>query len=109
MKRRVELARALMTNPALLLLDEPTQGLDPKSRKELVETVFGLARERSLSVVWATHLVGEVVNADTIIVLDHGRIVGQGTAKDLLQQTNAANLEDAFLALTAPTDEGQTA
>ena len=109
MKRRVELARALMTDPALLLLDEPTQGLDPKSRKELVETVFGLARERSLSVVWATHLVGEVVNADTIIVLDHGQIVGQGTAKDLLQKTNTANLEDAFLALTAPTDEGQTA
>jgi len=109
MKRRVELARALMTDPALLLLDEPTQGLDPKSRKELVETVFGLARERGLSVVWATHLVGEVVNADTIIVLDHGRIVGQGTAKDLLQQTNALSLEDAFLALTAPTDEGQAA
>jgi len=109
MKRRVELARALMTDPALLLLDEPTQGLDPKSRKELVETVFGLARERGLSVVWATHLVGEVVNADTIIVLDHGRIVGQGTAKDLLQQTNGASLEDSFLALTAPTDEGQTA
>ena len=109
MKRRVELARALMTDPALLLLDEPTQGLDPKSRKELVETVFGLARERGLSVVWATHLVGEVVDADTIIVLDHGRIVGHGTANDLLQQTNAANLEDAFLALTAPTDEGQAA
>ena len=109
MKRRVELARALMTDPALLLLDEPTQGLDPKSRKELVETVFGLARERGLSVVWATHLVGEVVDADTIIVLDHGRMVGHGTAKDLLQQTNATSLEDAFLALTAPTDEGQVA
>ena len=109
MKRRVELARALMTDPALLLLDEPTQGLDPKSRKELVETVFTLARERGLSVVWATHLVGEVVDADTIIVLDHGKIVGQGTANDLLQQTNAASLEEAFLTLTAPTEEGQAA
>jgi ABC-2 type transport system ATP-binding protein len=109
MKRRVELARALMTDPALLLLDEPTQGLDPKSRKELVETVFALARDRGLSVVWATHLVGEVVNADTIIVLDHGHIVGKGTSPELLIQTKANSLEDAFLALTEQRHEGHAA
>ncbi len=106
MKRRVELARALMTEPALLLLDEPTQGLDPKSRKELVETVFSLARENGLSVVWATHLVGEVVDADTIIVLDHGHMVGKGTSAELLARTNSRTLEDAFLALTAQSREG---
>jgi ABC-2 type transport system ATP-binding protein len=101
MKRRVELARALMTDPALLLLDEPTQGLDPKSRKDLVETVFQLARERGVSVVWATHLVGEVVEADTVIVLNKGRIVGRGTAVELLCLTETSNLESAFLSLTA--------
>ncbi len=106
MRRRVELARALMTDPALLLLDEPTQGLDPKSRKELVETVFSLARERALSVVWATHLVAEVVNADTIIVLDHGQIAGQGSSAELVTRTNTPNLEDAFLVLTAKDQEG---
>lgn len=109
MKRRVELARALMTDPALILLDEPTQGLDPKSRKELVETVFKLARGRGLSVLWATHLVGEVVDADVVIVLDHGTIVGQGTAPRLLAQTGTATLEDAFLALTAPIEGGNLA
>ncbi len=107
MKRRVELARALMTNPKLLLLDEPTQGLDPKSRKELVETVFGLARDRGLSVVWSTHLVGEVVGADTVVVLDHGQIVGHGTADELLSLTGAPSLEDAFLALTSQRAEGR--
>ena len=87
-------------------MDEPTQGLDPKSRKELVETVFSLARENGLSVVWATHLVGEVVDADTIIVLDHGHMVGKGTSAELLARTNSRTLEDAFLALTAQSREG---
>jgi ABC-2 type transport system ATP-binding protein len=108
-KRRVELARALMTEPALLVLDEPTQGLDPKSRKELVETVFLLARERGLSVLWATHLVGEVVEADLIIVLDQGHIVGQGTSADLLALTKTPNLEEAFLALTSQHHEDHAA
>ena len=108
-KRRVELARALMTDPALLLLDEPTQGLDPKSRKELVETMFSLARERGLSVLWATHLVGEVVDADLIVVLDHGHIVGQGKSAELLSQTRALNLEEAFLALTTQRHEDHPA
>ena len=101
MKRRVELARALMTDPALLLLDEATQGLDPKSRKELVETVFGLARERRLSVLWATHLVGEITDADHILILDQGRVVAEGRADDILAITRKASLEDAFLALTS--------
>ncbi len=109
MKRRAELARAMMTDPSLLLLDEPTQGLDPKSRRELVQTVFTLARQRGLSVLWATHLVGEVVDADAIIVLNHGQIAGQGAAAELLSQTKTNSLEDAFLALTNPASAGRAA
>jgi ABC-2 type transport system ATP-binding protein len=105
MKRRVELARALMTDPSLLLLDEPTQGLDPKSRKELVETVYTLAKEQQLSVLWATHLVSEIVDADTILVLDHGKLVAQGQARELLAHTHTRTLDEAFLALTSTKEQ----
>jgi ABC-2 type transport system ATP-binding protein len=101
MKRRVELARALMTNPALLLLDEPTQGLDPKSRHDLIARVFELAHKSDLAVLWATHLVSEIRHADHIIVLDHGKIISQGTADALTAAADSTDLEDAFLRLTS--------
>ncbi|MHB2170138.1 ATP-binding cassette domain-containing protein [Alsobacter sp. R-9] len=100
MRRKIELGRALMGNPSILLLDEATQGLDPASRRDLVDHVATLARERGLAVLWATHIVAEVEAADAVIVLDKGRILATGTPVEVMAQAGCATLEDAFLALT---------
>jgi ABC-2 type transport system ATP-binding protein len=98
-RRKVELARAFLTGPRLLLLDEPTQGLDPLSRHELVSDVFELAREGGIAVLWATHLVGEVEAANDIIVLAQGKVVAQGSPAALLRLSGKGDLESAFLSL----------
>ena len=72
-KRRVELARSLIHNPKLLLLDEPTVGLDPQSRRDLLEYVLKLKNERKMSVLWATHLVDEAEKSDKVIILNKGK------------------------------------
>ena len=74
-KRRVELARSLIHNPKLLLLDEPTVGLDPQSRRDLLEYVLKLKNERKMSVLWATHLVDEAEKSDKVIILNKGKII----------------------------------
>ena len=99
-KRRVELARALIHDPALLLLDEPTVGLDTASRAFLVEHVHRLCQERGLAVLWATHLIDETENA-RVIVLHKGRILADGPAQAVMTQAGAATLGDAFAKLTA--------
>ena len=74
-KRRVELARALLHNPKLLLLDEPTVGLDMESRQFVLQHVQALCQTRALGVLWATHLIDEAANATKIIVLHQGKIL----------------------------------
>ncbi|WP_460449339.1 ABC transporter ATP-binding protein [Alsobacter sp. SYSU BS001988] len=100
-RRKIELARALMTDPALLLLDEPTQGLDPASRRDLVDHVARLTRERGLGVLWATHIVSEVEDADRVVVLHRGRVLDDGTPADIVARHGGASLEAAFLAMTS--------
>ena len=78
--RRVEIVRALVHAPRLLLLDEPTVGLDLEARASIVETVRALVRDDGLSVLWATHLFDEIEPDDAVYVLHTGRIVAQGTA-----------------------------
>jgi ABC-2 type transport system ATP-binding protein len=95
--RRAEIARALMHRPRLLLLDEPTVGLDVKSRREVVRLVRDLVAGEDVGVLWATHLFDEIDPGDTVVVLHTGRVLASGIASDLAGGTT---LSDAFLALT---------
>ncbi|WP_367849064.1 ATP-binding cassette domain-containing protein [Rhodoferax sp. WC2427] len=98
-RRKVELVRALLHKPRLLLMDEATVGLDPASRQALMGAVEHLARVEGVAILWATHLVDEVQQADQVVVLDQGAVVFDGQPKALVEQTQARNLEQAFLQL----------
>lgn len=98
-RRKVELIRALLHKPRLLLMDEATVGLDPASRQALMVAVEHLAHVDGVAVLWATHLVDEVQHADQVVVLNQGAVVFDGRPQDLVEQTQARNLERAFLQL----------
>lgn len=100
-RRKVELARALLHQPPILLMDEPTVGLDPASRKVILDYVHELCAEHQLGVLWATHLVDEAENADRVIVLHRGKLLTSGTPAELIRVTQCATLAEAFLSLTA--------
>lgn len=101
MKRRLEIARGLLHHPKILFLDEPTIGLDPQTRNHLWGYIQNLNKSEGLTVFLTTHYMEEAEKiADKIAVIDHGKIIAQGTAADLKQQTGTSNLEDAFLKLT---------
>ncbi len=99
-RRRVEIARALMHGPELLLLDEPTVGLDVPTRRDIVDHVHRLARDDGVAVLWATHLIDEVDDGDSVIVLHEGRIRADGRLDEVLRQTGADDLAAAFDRLT---------
>jgi ABC-2 type transport system ATP-binding protein len=94
--RRVEIARALLHGPRLLLCDEATVGLDIGSRAELLRYVRSLVAERQLAILWATHLVDEVAPDDSVIVLHKGRILRQGVCREILSEGGAAELTAAL-------------
>jgi ABC-2 type transport system ATP-binding protein len=73
-RRKVELVRALLHRPRVLLMDEATVGLDPSSRQQLLDTVRGLCRDQGLAVLWATHLIEEVKTADRLLLLHQGSV-----------------------------------
>jgi len=98
--RRVEIARALLHRPSLLLLDEPTVGLDIKARAEILAHVRALVAEESLAVLWTTHLIDEVAPPDQVIVLHQGRVLADGTAADIVAGQSADSIGGAFEKLT---------
>ncbi len=99
-RRKVELARALLHEPKILLMDEATVGLDPASRRSLVDYVHSLCADREMGVLWATHLVDEAERADRVFVLHKGRLLSEGTPAELVKKTDQNKLAEAFLSLT---------
>jgi ABC-2 type transport system ATP-binding protein len=93
----MEIARALIHQPSLLLLDEPTVGLDVATRMSITAYVHELCRDEGLTVLWATHLVDEIEPDDTLIVLHRGAIVARGQVSEIC---NGATLGETFARLT---------
>ncbi|MBC8130948.1 MAG: ATP-binding cassette domain-containing protein [Rhizobiaceae bacterium] len=98
--RRVEIVRAFMHSPRLILLDEPTVGLDIGSRAEIVEEVRRLVRQEGVSVLWATHLIDEIEESDRVVVLHRGKVLAEGDVPSIVERQDAVSIRDAFAALT---------
>jgi ABC-2 type transport system ATP-binding protein len=101
MQQKISIARALMINPPLLLLDEPTTGLDPKSRRDVQSFLEDLQAREGTTILLTTHDMAEAERLCARIgFLAHGKLVAEGTATQLMQQAGAATLDDAFIRLT---------
>jgi ABC-2 type transport system ATP-binding protein len=104
MRRRLELARVLLHEPEVLFLDEPTAGLDPQTRRAFWAHLADLRKERGITVFLTTHYLEEVEPAERVAILDHGRIIAEGSPDDLKARLPPdlvdADLEDVFVHLT---------
>ncbi len=99
-RRRTEIARSLLHAPEILLLDEPTVGLDPASRAAITEHVHALCSEDGLTVLWATHLVDEVRPEDDLVILHRGEVLAHDTASRI---AGDRSIEQVFLEMTSIT------
>ncbi len=110
MKRRLEIARGFLHTPRILFLDEPTLGLDPQSRNQLWSHVKKVNEAERVTVFLTTHYMDEAERvAHRVGVIDHGKLVAQGTPTAIKEQTNTTSLEEAFLALTGATIRDESA
>lgn len=101
MRRRLEIARGLLHHPKIFFLDEPTLGLDPQTRNQIWAYIQNLNKTENITVFFTTHYMEEAQKiAEHIAIIDHGKIIKQGTAKELQVQTKTNSLEEAFLSLT---------
>jgi ABC-2 type transport system ATP-binding protein len=98
--RRVEIARALLHEPRLLLLDEPTVGLDVKARATILDHVRGLLPSRRIGVLWATHLIDEARQGDDLVILHRGRVLAAGPLDRVVAESGEKTLAGAFGRLT---------
>ena len=95
-RRRVEILRALINKPKLLLLDEPTVGLDLKSRFDILEYVRNLVHTKNISVLWITHLFDEIEENDSVAVIKTWKIVESGIVKEIVNKHKQENLVETF-------------
>lgn len=101
MKRRLEIARGLLHHPKILFLDEPTIGLDPQTRNHIWSYIQKLNEEEGTTIFFTTHYMEEAEKiANEIAIIDHGKILTQGTATELKEKTGKSTLEEAFISLT---------
>jgi ABC-2 type transport system ATP-binding protein len=99
-RRKVELVRALLHRPGVILMDEPTVGLDPQSRRDLLADMRADVQQRRSTVLWATHLVEEAAAANRVLVLHKGKLLADGTPSDVARTLGGDTLEQAFLKAT---------
>lgn len=95
-RRRVEILRALINEPKILLLDEATVGLDVKSRFEIISYIRDIIKQRELSVLWVTHLFDEVINSDEVAILKDGEIIENGILSEILLKHKKTSLHEVF-------------
>lgn len=101
MKRRLEIARSLIHTPKILFLDEPTIGLDPQTRNHIWSYVVNLSKKEGVTVFLTTHYMEEADKmADSVVIIDHGKVIGIGAPEELKKNTETNSLEEAFLKLT---------
>jgi ABC-2 type transport system ATP-binding protein len=105
--RRIEIARALLHRPRLLLLDEPTVGLDIKARADILDHVRTLSANEGIGVLWATHLIDEAGSSDDVVVLHKGVVLARGTVGEVVSQSAGADLRDTFNRLTGAADQSE--
>ena len=105
--RRVEIARALLHRPQLLILDEPTVGLDIKARADILAHVRTLVARDDVAVVWATHLIDEVADGDRVVMLHRGRMLAHESASSLV--SSHGDIGSAFTRLTQDADASEAA
>jgi ABC-2 type transport system ATP-binding protein len=103
--RRLEIARALLHRPRLLLLDEATVGLDVKARADILTHVRQLVTEQGIGVLWATHLFDETAPGDDLVVLHQGRVLAHGPVGRIIADAGAHDINSAFMRLTGAAAE----
>ncbi len=96
MKRKLEIIRSLMHNPKILFLDEPTSGLDPVSRKNLWKYLQGVRKSQKTTIFLTTHYLEEAEDADRVCIINHGKIVAEGTPRGI-KNHKSISLEDAYI------------
>jgi ABC-2 type transport system ATP-binding protein len=107
--RRVEIARALLHRPRMLLLDEPTAGLDIKARADILKIVRGLVADEGVGALWATHLVDEICDDDHVVLLHKARVLADGPSHSIVMGAGAGSIGAAFTSLTgAGGEEGES-